>query len=158
MRRAGFDRRNFVRHHVDAWPQQPVAEVWEFEGTTDPGDFSPIIRATNGICLGNTVLPPPIHPTWEQLVNGSMDAEWVEIRGWWWTFPPREMTLLTRDGRLKFWRKRLSAAGRRQLPVAGQTLPGSVVRVRGVFAAFWDARHAATDSIWFIWEHHAFRG
>lgn len=131
----------FVRHHVDAWPQQPVAgELWEFEGTTDPGDFSPIIRATNGICLGNTVLPPPIHPTWEQLVNGSMDAEWVEIQGVVVDVSATEMTLLTRDGKVKILEKNdylLPAAA--ALPVAGQTLPGSVVRVRGVFAAFWDA-------------------
>ena len=107
MRRAGFDRRNFfVRHHVDAWPQQPVAgELWEFEGDDRTGDFSPIIRATNGICLGNTVLPPPIHPTREQLVNGSMDAEWVEIRGVVVDVSATEMTLLTRDGKVKILEK-----------------------------------------------------
>jgi signal transduction histidine kinase len=131
----------FVRHVVDAWPQQPaVGELWEFEGVTDPGDFSPIIRATNAICLGNAVLPQPIHPTWEQLVNGSMDAELVEVQGVVVEMSASEMTLLTRDGKVKILEKSdyplpYPAA----LSAATQTLPGSVVRVRGVFAACWDA-------------------
>ncbi len=131
----------FVRHHVDAWPQQPVAgELWEFEGVTDPGDFSPIIRATNGICLGNTVLPPPIHPTWEQLVNGSMDAEWVEIQGVVVDVSATEMTLLTRDGKVKILEKNdYPLPTTTAVPVDRLSLPGSVVRVRGVFAAFWNA-------------------
>jgi len=130
----------FVRHFEDAWPQQPVAgELWEFDGATDPGDFSPIIRATNAVCLGNSVLPPPIHPTWEQLVNGSMDAELVEIQGVVVDVSATEMTLLTRDGKVTLLQKDSYELPRGPvLEATGQTLPGSVVRARGVFAACWD--------------------
>jgi signal transduction histidine kinase len=133
----------FVRHYKDAWPQQPVTgELWEFEGMTDPGDFSPIVRTTNAICLGNSVLPEPIHPTWEQLVNGSMDAELVEIQGVVVETSATEMTLLTRDGKVKILEKNnYPLPYNTAWPVTSETLPGSVVRVRGVFAACWDTVH-----------------
>jgi len=58
------------------WADQPtVGSLWEIEGPTDPGDFSPVIRAERGIYLGTAAMPEPIRPTWDQLMNGSLDAE-----------------------------------------------------------------------------------
>jgi len=130
----------FVRHVSDEWERPPaVGELWEFEGVTDPGDFSPVVRTTNGICLGSAVLPEPIRPTWDQLVNGSMDAELIEVQGVLTDISDHEMTLLTRDGKVKILEKEFYPLPHNStFERAAKTLPGSVVRIRGVFAAEWD--------------------
>lgn len=132
----------FVRHVRDQWERPPtVGELWEFEGVTDPGDFSPVVRTTNGICLGNAVLPEPIRPTWDQLLNGSMDAQLIEVQGVVTEISDHEMTLLTRDGKVKILEKEFYPLPHNAIfEPAAKTLPGSVVRIRGVFAAEWDYR------------------
>ena len=65
----------FIWYSAKEWERQPrPEELWEIEGVTDAGDFSPLLTAASGTYLGNTVLPEPAQPTWEQLMNGSMDA------------------------------------------------------------------------------------
>jgi signal transduction histidine kinase len=78
-----------------------VGEVWEIEGTTDPGDFAPVIYARSARWLGTAVLPTPIQPTWDQLNNGSLDAQYVEIHGVVTGFASAGMTLLTQDGKIQ---------------------------------------------------------
>lgn len=130
----------FIEFSALNWFNQPrPGEVWEIIGTTDPGDFSPIVIAKRGTCLGYTALPEPVRPTWEQLMNGSVDAELVEIQGVVTEWTSSQMTLLTRDGKLTL----LSKTDYRlpELPPEIQSanqLLGSIVRVRGVFAANWD--------------------
>lgn len=130
----------FAWYSAGEWGKQPrPGELWEFEGVTDPGDFSPLITVSNATCLGNTPLPEPISPTWEELMNGSLDADLVEIEGVILAVSPEEMTLLTRGGQVKILSKEFyplpgaSESGNPEL-----SLRGSVVRIRGVLAAEWD--------------------
>ena len=53
----------------------------EVEGKTDKGSFAPLVRARQFNVLGLGSLPDPIQPTWDQLMNGSLDDQWVEVRG-----------------------------------------------------------------------------
>ncbi len=132
----------FVRHVRDRWETEPRAgELWEFEGFTDPGDFSPVVRATNAVYLGRAALPEPIHPTREQLLNGSLDAELVEIQAAILDISRSEMSLLTREGRVKLLGKTFYPLPYGPYDYASRDrLLGSIVRMRGVFTAEWDTR------------------
>ena len=58
-----------------------MAEFWEVEGHTGPGDFAPVVIAEKLTRIGDGQLPEPAHPSWNQLINGSMDVQWVEFQG-----------------------------------------------------------------------------
>jgi len=58
-----------------------VGAYLEVEGKTDKGSFAPIVRAGQINVLGLGSMPDPIQPTWDQLMNGSLDDQLVEIRG-----------------------------------------------------------------------------
>jgi signal transduction histidine kinase len=115
-----------------------VGQLWEVSGTTDRGDFSPVISAKHASFLGNAALPDPIRPTWDQLMNGSLDAEYVEIRGVVLARSDSEMTLLTPDGSVT-----VEASNERPLPwlpaSSSGSLINSVVRIRGCLTAHWNA-------------------
>jgi signal transduction histidine kinase len=126
--------------------QPRVGELWELSGTTAPGDFSPVIHSTSAKFLGNAAMPEPIRPTWDQLMNGSLDALYVEIRGVLTASSDSEMTLLTPGGKLRIkgttYRPlpRLPALAQGPDGVARVTPIDSVVRVRGCFTADWDSK------------------
>src|SRR5204862_1363419 len=56
-----------------------VGELLEVEGVTDPGEFAPQLHARRITRLGEAQLPPAIRPTWDQLINGSLDTQYVEM-------------------------------------------------------------------------------
>ena len=58
-----------------------IGDFIEVKGTTDPGKFAPVVNATELTDLGAGHLPEPVRPTWDQLVNGSLDAQFVEVQG-----------------------------------------------------------------------------
>lgn len=130
----------FVQYATGDSANRPrPGEIWEITGKTDPGDFSPIILADHGACLGRTALPEPVVPTREQLMNGSLDADWIEIQGVVRNINTSEMELLTRDGRIKIMSKECYPLP--GIPAefgTGRQLLDSVVRLRGVFAARWN--------------------
>jgi signal transduction histidine kinase len=141
----------FVHHHADDWTEQPrVGDLWEIEGTTDPGDFSPVIFATSEKFLGHAALPEPIRPTWDQLINGSLDAQFVEIRGVVISVSTNGMTVMTPDGNIHVTldeMRRLYVSGHDVfVNIHGALAPddtlksyvGGVVRLRGCVAAVWD--------------------
>lgn len=141
----------FVHYSAGDWTEQPrVGERWEIEGTTDPGDFSPVIRAAAGKFLGGDALPQPVRPTWEQLLNGSLDAQYVELQGVVTAVSNAGLTLLTPDGKLKVAvdELRWSYVDGRELFVARHDSAAfaerqrvyldSVVRIRGCLVAVWN--------------------
>jgi len=65
--------------HAGTLPQ--MGELLEVEGKTDKGSFAPLIRMSRSVKLGVENLPDPVQPTWDQLMNGSLDDQRVEIRG-----------------------------------------------------------------------------
>ena len=56
-------------------------ELIEVEGVSDPGGFAPIVRLEKYRKLGTAPIPAPQHVTFEQLITGKLDAQWVEVSG-----------------------------------------------------------------------------
>jgi signal transduction histidine kinase len=131
-------------------PELPViGELIEVEGTSDPGLFAPVLNARRVISLGAGQLPEPVHPTWDQLLNGSLDAQYVELQGILAAVhADGTLILLTRSGRIKVeLRLREPASRREQAPHEAATREGpelltrfenALVRIRGCLFADWD--------------------
>jgi signal transduction histidine kinase len=130
----------FIHYSAEGALMQPaIGQSWELEGHTDPGDFSPVIFADTARFLGNTAMPDPIHPTWEQLMNGSLDAEYVEMRGVVTAVTSEGISLLTEDGQVT-----ILGYEARPLPIQGQLNPdphelsGCIISIRGCLTADWN--------------------
>lgn len=88
--------------------QTPVAdadgartgEYWDIEGISY-AQFSPMILARRVVRLGLGALPEPLHPTWDQLINGSLDTQFVEVRGVVTDLQSNAVMLLTPGGRIQ---------------------------------------------------------
>jgi signal transduction histidine kinase/uncharacterized protein YdeI (BOF family) len=65
--------------NISELPQ--IGTYLKVEGKTDKGSFAPIVRAREVNILGLGSLPEPIQPTWDQLMNGTLDDQWVELKG-----------------------------------------------------------------------------
>jgi signal transduction histidine kinase/uncharacterized protein YdeI (BOF family) len=114
--------------------RKPVAlklgDFCEIEGSTAPYEFSPYLLATNCKSLGPGILPSPVHPTWDQLLNGSLHCQYVELEGVITSVESGLITLLTRDGPIKV---KLDAMA----PGLPKSYANALVRVRGCFFADW---------------------
>ena len=74
-------------------------------------------------------LPDPVRPTWDQLVNGSLDAQYVEVQGIIAAVNTNIVTLLMREGRINV---ELRVPGLAPAAVAG--FENALVRVRATVA------------------------
>src|SRR5262249_16721840 len=78
--------------------------------------------------------PQPLHPTWDELNNGSADVQWVEVKG-----------LITEIHSNIF--SMLMPSGRMDVQIEGPDLSrlksfeSAVVSIRGVLFAQWNAAH-----------------
>src|SRR5262249_32086342 len=70
----------------------------EVEGATESRWFARSVSARRVNSLGSGKLPQPVHPAWDQLMNGSMDAQYVEVAGVVTTVESDWLTLLTSEG------------------------------------------------------------
>jgi signal transduction histidine kinase len=108
-----------------------VGDYCEVEGTTGPYVVAQYILASRVKILGSGSLPEPIHPTWDQLINGSLHCDYVELEGVVTSIYDNSISLLTRGGRINI-----------RLSPIGQKLPddalGATVRLRGCLLADWD--------------------
>jgi signal transduction histidine kinase len=107
-------------------------EFWEVEGHSEAGDFAPVIVASNMTFLGNGRVPEPVHPTWNELVNGSRDVQWAELAGLVTAVQSNTVTLLLPEGQLDVLMDGLFESDL-------QRFEKCVVRIRGVLYAIWDA-------------------
>ncbi len=110
-----------------------IGDFLEIDGVTDPSMFAPIVKASAVRTLGAGDLPEPVHPTWDQLMNGSLDAQYVEIQGILTGVQSNTVTLLMRDGRI---RAHLRVVGMK--PGGLDRYEDALVRVRGCLLATWD--------------------
>lgn len=110
-----------------------IGELMEVEGTTDPSLFAPVVNARQVRILGAGVLPEPVHPTRDLLMNGSLDAQYVEIQGILTSAQDNGVTLLTPDGRIKS-ELRIAGCGTKDL----ERCEDALIRVRGCLLATWD--------------------
>lgn len=75
-------------------------EFCQIEGVTGPGLFAPVIIAHRVIHLGPGELPQPLHPTWDQLLNGSLDTQYTEIEGVVTATHDQQLVILTEGGKV----------------------------------------------------------
>lgn len=110
-----------------------IGDFLEVEGKTDPSEFAPIVKAARLRNLGEGTMPDAARPTWDQLLNGSLDAQYVELEGIITAVATNGVTLLTRDGRIKL---ELRVNG--MDPAALTNFEDSLVSIRGTLFASWD--------------------
>jgi signal transduction histidine kinase len=124
----------YVEDHSEIRSRPPqIGEFLEVKGVSDPSLFAPIVDAQQIISLGEGHLPTPVYPTWDQLLNGSLDAQYVEIQGIITGVQTNGVTLLTQGGRIKL---ELRVTG--LTPEALEHYEDTLVRVRGCLFASWD--------------------
>ena len=109
-----------------------AGEVWEVEGHSGAGNFAPIIVAVTATRLGEGLLPPPATPTWTELLNGSRDVQWAELKGMVTDVHSNTISLHLPEGRLDL---ELEGFFESEL----RPFLKSVVQIRGVLYAVWDA-------------------
>ena len=100
-----------------------IGEYWEVSGETF-AEFAPDILVHQARRIGAGALPEPLHPNWTELVDGSLDTQYIEIEG----------VVLAVEGQVI----RLQTAGgsiRIKLPETANDMlvrfQGALVRVRG---------------------------
>lgn len=100
-----------------------VGDYWEIEGETSV-KFSPIIESRRAVRLGGGVMPEPLRPAWDQLLNGSLDTRYVEIQGIVTAAEGDAVVLFTHAGKV---RVPLSPAPAEPL----KSYENALVRIRG---------------------------
>lgn len=108
-------------------------EFWEVEGHTAPGNFAPIIMADKMTFLGQGQLPVPIRPKWMELLNGSMDSQWAELKGLVTGVHSNQVTLLLPEGQLNVLMDDHYESDLKPYL-------NSVVKIRGVLYADWNSQ------------------
>jgi signal transduction histidine kinase len=76
-----------------------LGDLWEIEGATF-AEFAPNVQVSRATRLGPGTMPEPLRPTWDQLINGSLDTEYVEVQGIITSVSSDHVTLLTRSGKI----------------------------------------------------------
>ncbi|WP_341406939.1 PA14 domain-containing protein [Luteolibacter soli] len=119
-------------------PLPEPGERWIVEGHTAPGDFSPIVIAQRCRFQEAGALPLPRRPNWEEILNGSLDAELVEIEGVVTSLWPDRVELLTRDGTTVLHSNDYYPLPAELLRETAKDLLGARLKLRGVFATSWN--------------------
>ena len=56
-------------------------DLLQVQGVTDPGQFAPIVIASTVRKAGTANIPAPQTVTYQQLITGALDGQWVRIKG-----------------------------------------------------------------------------
>lgn len=107
-------------------------DVYQIEGVTSRGLFAPIIVAWRIRHLGTGRMPEPLHPSWDQMMNGSIDAQYAEIEGMVMAVHNQQMEMLTDSGKIT-----VELGEFQPEQVAGYE--NALVRIRGCFFATYNA-------------------
>lgn len=111
-----------------------LGEYLEVEGYTDPRFFAPMVNARRVVSLGTGQLPEPVHPSWEQLINGSLDAQYIEIQGIITSIDTNGVAAFLTQGGLIKAELRVNGLNTAEL----RHYTDALVRLRGVLFASWD--------------------
>jgi signal transduction histidine kinase len=114
-----------------------LGETFEVEGVTDPGQFAPALQARKVTRIGPGELPAPASPTWDQLINGSFDTQFIEIQGIVTAVGESKVNLLTHGGKIAAQLFGTVAASNG--PALSRYL-NAHIRLRGCMFATWDPR------------------
>ncbi|HEV2454510.1 MAG TPA: hypothetical protein VGY98_09620, partial [Verrucomicrobiae bacterium] len=127
--------------YIDHWsssigtPPQ-VGDRVQVVGVTDPGQFAPRVVASRIDRFGTASLPSPVRPYWDQLINGSLDTEFVEIEGIITSVRESSITLLTHGGKVNVMV--FDTYGGTN-DIALKPYEDALIRLRGCLFAAWDA-------------------
>ncbi len=113
--------------------QLRLGEFVEVEGLTDPSQFAPIVVSSRVAALGWGQMPEPVRPNRDQILNGSLDGQYVEVQGVVTAVEPGGVTLLTLAGK---YRVLLFEVPFTDL----QPYENALVRIKGCLYASWDAQ------------------
>jgi len=116
---------------IPYWIAPAVAEFWEVEGHTGRGDFAPVVIADKMTRIGNGQLPEPAHPSRNQLINGSMDTQWVEFQALVTGVHSNCLTMLLPEGSLN-----VQIGEHDEHDLIG--FKNAVIRIRGTLFAGWN--------------------
>lgn len=124
-----------------------VGELVQVEGTTDQGEFAPRVQANRIKHLGTGEMPTPVHPYWDQMINGSLDTEFVEIEGIVTSVLTNGVTLRTHDGRINVLAHDMSGDTNE---IALEHSEDALIRMRGCLFASWDkaTRHVKVSEVY----------
>jgi signal transduction histidine kinase len=122
----------YARWHPPTDPEVPrVGDFWEIAGTTFV-EFAPNIHVQSATYLGSGTLPEPVRPTWDQLINGSLDADYVEVQGIVTAIETNGVTLLTPTGKISIQLPDLNPLTLGRYEDALVRIRGCVVPVRNI--------------------------
>lgn len=110
-----------------------IGDYLEVEGVSDPGQFAPVVDASRVRIVGQGSIPEPIRPTWQQLINGSLDAQYVELQAILTSVQTNGVTLRTADGTI-LTDIRVADGDPQDLT----RYEDALIRVRGCLFATWD--------------------
>lgn len=96
-----FNRGIYVTYRQPPSKLPEIGDSLEIGGMTDPGEFAPCVVAERIAAMGKASLPQPLRPTWDQLINGSMDAQLVQVEGVVTKIHSNGVTLLTHGGKIQ---------------------------------------------------------
>ncbi|HEX3626656.1 MAG TPA: sensor histidine kinase [Verrucomicrobiae bacterium] len=134
----------YIDHWTTASGSPPeVGEFARVTGVTDPGQFAPRVVAKRVDRLGTASLPSPVRPYWDQLINGSLDTEFVEIEGIITSVGEDGITLVTHGGKITI--RIFDAAGATN-DLALKPREDAFVRLRGCLFAAWDTNREVNVS------------
>ena len=113
--------------------QRDIGEYLEVEGVSDPSSFAPVVIASRVIPLGTGQMPAPIHPNRDQMLNGSLDGQYVEVQGVVTAVEPGAVTLLTLIGKYRVLLL--------EMPYGDyQRFENALIRIKGCLYASWDTQ------------------
>jgi len=101
------------------------------EGHSAAGDFAPIVVADKVTRLGEGLLPAPVIPTWTELLNGSRDVQWAELKGLVTDVHSNTISLYLSEGRLDVELEGFFESDLKPFLRAN-------VKIRGVLYALWN--------------------
>ncbi len=70
----------FVGNGVE-FPEMSVGDLVEVTGVSGPGEYAPTVTPTLIKVLGHAKLPVPLKVTYDDLLRGQKDSQWVEVSG-----------------------------------------------------------------------------
>jgi signal transduction histidine kinase len=112
----------------------------DITGHSAAGDFAPIVVAEGFQRLGKGDMPEPVRPAWNELINGSMDVQWVEFQGLVIDVHSNMLSMLVPGGQLNV-RVDLYEGSLTQFQK-------SVIRIQGaLFAAWTTAREVRVGNV-----------
>ncbi len=112
----------------------------EILGHSGAGDFAPIVVVDEIHRLGKGGMPEPARPAWNELINGSMDVQWVEFQGLVTEVHTNMLSMLLPGGQLNV---RVDLYEASLAP-----FEKSVIRLQGVlFASFTTAREVRVGNV-----------